>query len=131
MPTWGRAQWSAVENDTLRLLQLFAEAAQCDRLNHVPVEMQAEVLCRGVKAAEKGITIATRLGDRALCAVFVIVLARGHLETSNWEEARRCYERALEIYRELAKPYPEIYKPSLPVVLHNLGAVLHHMNDVE
>src|SRR5262249_24489369 len=122
-PEWDYSEWTHRDRDTLRLLELFPEAALCEAAVGVSVERQRELLDIGVRAAEEACAITEGLGDWAACACFLVLQARGHLETAQLKAACDCYTRARELYRELARARPGVYQPYLSMVLNNLGVV--------
>ena len=119
------------EQATLDLLVLYPRLALCEYAVQFPPEQRGQLFRIGLEAAEQSCQVAATLRDEALRAFSRNVQARGFQEQRQLEEARRCYDEALEYYRALDQAQPGVFRPDVARTLNNLGAVLTNLRQLE
>jgi CHAT domain-containing protein len=122
---------TALEAATLRLLELYPFAALCEGAAFAPLHLRSQLLHTGFQAAQEALGVSCSIGDGALGAFFLVLMACARAASGESATACDLYQKAQEILWPLSQQQPAIYQLTLARALNGLGMAQTKLNGLK
>ncbi|MGC1119466.1 MAG: CHAT domain-containing tetratricopeptide repeat protein [Candidatus Methanofastidiosia archaeon] len=106
--------------DVISLLCFHMLAIKGELFSDYPVEEQSAILENAAYASLGAVSLADKLGDKELKALYLGMAGNALFRIRKFMEAEKVYKRALKIYEDLAKETPR-HKLSVVITRDNIG----------